>query len=173
MKLARQSWRNSLILVVFCVVCAIGTAAAQSSNVDESASTELTKYLHKHRLPMVGAQISNTRSGRQLMLYGYVATDFGKDDAVTKAKRYLGDSTIAVVNNIRVNPQLKHLKRRPSDENVADPMGESSAPPPRKADWENTFDSTLRSGNAMPSNDPALKMPPPGGPAPAPPGGSW
>lgn len=123
---------------------------------------------------MVGAQISNTRSGRQLMLYGYVATDFGKDDAVTKSKRYLGDSTIAVVNNIRVNPQLKHLKRRPSsDESAPDPMGDSNPTPGRKADWENTFDDTLRSGNAMPSNDPALKMPPPGGPAPVPPGGSW
>ena len=84
-----------------CIVCAIGTAAAQSGNVDKATSGKLTKYLHKHRLPMVGAQITDTRSGRQLMLYGYVATDFGKGDAVTKSKRYLHDPTIAVINNIR------------------------------------------------------------------------
>jgi hypothetical protein len=138
------------------MICAIGTAAAQSSNVDTDTSARLTKYLHKNRLPMVGAQVSNTSAGHQLMLYGFVATDFGKGDAVTKSKRYLHDPTIAVINNIRVNPEVRHLKRRPSDEGAVD----SGAAPPR-ADWENTFDNTLRSGGANPSNDPNLNMPPP------------
>ena len=141
------------------MMCAIGIAAAQSSNVDTAASDKLTKYLHKNRLPMVGAQISNTSAGRQLMLYGFVATDFGKSDAAAKSKRYLHDSTIAVINNIRVNPELRHLKRPPSDEGSMD----SGATPPR-ADWENTFDNTLRSGGATPSNDPNLNMPPSGPP---------
>jgi hypothetical protein len=154
------------------MACAVSTAAAQSGNVDTATSEKLTKYLHKNRLPMVGAQISNTSSGRQLMLYGYVATDFGKSDAVTKSKRYLHDSNIAVVNNIQVNPQLRHLKKRVPDEGAPDQMGDSNRMPPR-ADWENTFDETLRAGGATPSNDPALKMPAPGGPAPVPPGGSW
>ena len=119
---------------------------------------------------MVGAQVSVTSTGRHLMLYGFVATNFGKDDAVTKSKRYLHDSTITVVNNIRVNPQLKHLKRPPPSDD--EQMGAGATPPPR-ADWENTLDETLRSGGASPSNDPALKMPAPGGPAPVPPGGTW
>jgi hypothetical protein len=162
-----------ILIAVACIMwVAVGIAAAQSSNVDTTTSTKLTNYLHKNRLPMVGAQISNTSAGRRLMLYGYVATDFGKDDAVTKSKQYLHDSTIAVVNNIRVNPQLKHLKRPPPDETAPDQMGDSNRMPPR-ADWENTFDNTLRSGGATPSNDPALKMPPPGGPAPVPPGSTW
>ncbi len=151
---------------------AVGTATAQSAEVDQTASTKLTKYLHSHRLPMVGAQISNTPSGRQLMLYGYVATDFGKSDAVTKSKSYLHDSTIAVVNNIQVNPQVKHLKRPSPPDADSSAMGSGGRPPPR-ADWENTFDETLRSGGAVPSNDPALRMSAPGGPAPAPPGGTW
>lgn len=121
---------------------------------------------------MVGAQISNTGSVRQLMLYGYVATDFGKSDAVTKSKRYLGETAISVVNNIKVNPQLRHLKQGSPDQNAPTQMGDSNRMPPR-ADWENTFDNTLRSGGATPSNDPALNMPPPGGPAPVPPGSSW
>jgi hypothetical protein len=147
---------------------------AQSSGVDTTASAKLTKHLHKNRLPMVGAQISNSPSGRQLMLYGYVATDFGKADAVTKSKRFLHDSTIAVVNNIRVNPQLRHSQRPPtSRDNASEQMGAGGMTPPPRADWENTFDDTLRSGGATPSNDPALKMPAPGGPAPVPPGGSW
>ena len=82
---------------------------------------------------MVGAQISNTASGRQLMLYGYVATDFGKDDAATKSKKFLHDSTIAVVNNIRVNPQLKHLKRpSPPNDNSPDLMGSGRRPSSRR-----------------------------------------
>ena len=97
---------------------------------------------------MVGAQVSNTDSGRQLMLYGFVATDFGKDDAVTKSRAYLHDSTIAVVNNIRVNPQLKHMKRPPSDEDASGAMNSGMSPPPR-ADWENTFDNTLARGRRL------------------------
>jgi len=103
---------------------------------------------------MVGAQVSNTSSGRRLMLYGFVATDFGKDDAATKSKHYLQDSTIAVINNIKVDPEVRHLKRPPPDQGAMD----SGASPPR-ADWENTFDDTLHSGGATPSNDPALNMP--------------
>jgi hypothetical protein len=162
-----------MLVAVVCTLFIGGIAAAQSGQVDQTTSTKLTKYLHSHRLPMVGAQITNTESGRQLMLYGFVASDFGKDDAVTKSKKYLHDSTISVINNIRVNPQLKHLKGpRPSDDMSPDQMGSDPMPPPR-ADWENTLDNTLRSGGASPSNDPALKMPAPGGPAPVPPGGTW
>jgi hypothetical protein len=165
-----------ILIGVICTMFAAGMVAAQPSNVDTATSAKLTKYLHNHRLPMVGAQISNTEAGRQLMLYGFVASDFGKDDAVTKSKTYLHDSTIAVTNNIRVNPQLKHLKHSQSspasDESSSDPMDSGMSPPPR-ADWENTFDNTLRSGGVTPSNDPALNMPAPGGPAPVPPGGMW
>jgi hypothetical protein len=166
--------RSAQILIgVLCMMSVAILVIAQSSGVDTTASAKLTKHLHKNRLPMVGAQISNTPSGsRQLMLYGYVATDFGKADAVTKSKRFLHDSTITVVNNIRVNPQLKHSKRPATSGDASGQMGDSNPLPPR-ADWENTFDETLRSGGATPSNDPALKMPAPGGPAPVPPGGSW
>ena len=151
-----------VVTVVLAMLPAIGIAGAQSSNVDTDTSTRLTKYLHKNRLPMVGAQISNTSAGRRLMLYGFVATDFGKSDAVTKSKRYLHDSTIAVVNNIKVDPQVRHLKPQAADQGATD----SNAPPPR-ADWENTFDDTLHSGGVTPSNDPALNMPPaPSGPPP-------
>jgi hypothetical protein len=142
----------NILIAVLCLVCAVGTASAQSVDTDTSAL--LTKYLHKNRLPMVGAQMSNSASGRRLMLYGYVATDFGKSDAVTKSQRYLHDSTTAVINNIKVDPQVRRLKQPASNEGAID----SGVTPPR-ADWENTFDNTLHSGGVTPSNDPALNMP--------------
>ena len=133
--------------ILFALVCTAGIAAiaaAQSAGVDKTASSKLTKHLHSHRLPMVGAQISNTESGRQLLLYGFVATEFGKQDAVTKSKAYLHDPAIAVVNNIRVKPELRHLKSPPPSAE-----GVGAMPPPR-ADWENTLDDTLRSGARRP-----------------------
>ena len=147
-------------------------ALAQNASVDQAASDFVTRYLHKHRLPMVGAQITKGASGPQMMLYGFVATDFGKQDAETKARRSLHDTTMPIVNNIRVNPQLRHLKKHETfgdDDQAAAPP--NAAPP--AADWERTVDDTLRAGGATPSNDPALKMPPPGGPAPVPPGANW
>ncbi len=124
---------------------------------------------------MVGAQVSNTQSGRHLMLYGFVATDFGKHDAETKSKSYLRDSSITIVNNIRVNPQIRNSRKRPppGGGDAASTYDPNATPPPKEADWERTVDDTLRSGGAVPSNDPSLKMPPPGGIGPVPPGANW
>ena len=36
------------------------------------------------------------------MLYGFTATDFGKQDAVTKSRRFLNDNSIAISNGIKV-----------------------------------------------------------------------
>src|ERR1700683_3683204 len=105
-----------LLVVLLATLCAGGPVFAQSSGVDTDTSARLTKYLHKNRLPMVAAQISNSSVGRRLMLYGYVATDFGKTDAETKSRRYLHDSTIAVINNIKVDPEVRRLKQPASNE---------------------------------------------------------
>ena len=145
----------AIITLLLSTLCLSGIVTAQTARIDSAASERLTKYLHKNRLPMVGAQISSTSSGRTLMLYGFVATDFGKSDAVVKSKRYLHDEDIAVINNIRVDPQVRHLKHSAPDQGAED----TGATPPPRADWENTFDDTLRSGGATPSNDPALNMP--------------
>jgi hypothetical protein len=162
------------VLYIFVMTIAT-TASAQNANVDQNASDSVTKYLHKHRLPMVGAQITNGASGRQMMLYGFVATNFGKQDAETKARQSLHDPTIPIVNSIRVNPQLHHLKKHDaaSEDDQASGVPNSPNAMPPAADWEHTVDDTLRAGGATPSNDPTLNMPPPGGPAPVPPGATW
>ena len=74
---------------------------------DNAQSTALTSYLDKNRLPMVGARVFTDRGGnRRAILYGFVATDFGKQDAAAKARHYLGDPALPVINRIIVRPEL-------------------------------------------------------------------
>jgi len=83
-------------------------AWAGDSNYAAGQSAELTKYLHTHRLPLVTAQLlANPDGSRQVVLSGFTATDFGKQDAATKSRSFLNDSTIAISNRIKVRPELE------------------------------------------------------------------
>ena len=74
---------------------------------DTAQSGTLTSYLQSHRLPLVGAQVLTDSSGnQQIILYGFVATDFGKQDAADKARRYLHNPNAPVINRIAVRPEL-------------------------------------------------------------------
>jgi hypothetical protein len=74
---------------------------------DSSQSNALTSYLQAHRLPLVGAQVLANESGsREVILYGFVATDFGKQDAAGRARRFLNDPGATVLNRIVVRPEL-------------------------------------------------------------------
>jgi hypothetical protein len=81
---------------------------AQGYVADPGASTALTDYLKKHRLPLVGAQVLRNPSdgSRIVVLYGFVGSDFGKSDAQRKAEDYINDASVDVDNRIRVNPEL-------------------------------------------------------------------
>src|SRR5215472_10563030 len=81
------------ILIAMALSAGIATAQTQPTiRVDQYASQRVTKYLHKHRLPVVGAQVYDTADGnRELHLFGFTATPFGKQDAEAKALKYLGD----------------------------------------------------------------------------------
>jgi hypothetical protein len=84
---------------------------AQNYTVDRAASDDLTTYLRKNRLPLVGAQVLSSPDGqKRLVLYGFVASDFGKHDAETKALAHLGGSGFTVENRIAVRPEIEHLK---------------------------------------------------------------
>jgi hypothetical protein len=96
-----------------------GGAVPPGYSLDSSQSRTLSSYLQSHRLPLVGAQVlTNDRGNRQVVLYGFVATDFGKQDAGDKARRYLNDPSLAVINRIAVRPQL-----------LASGSGNGTAPP--------------------------------------------
>lgn len=90
------------------------SAAAPSSagtvaggTIDASQSQALSDYLKHHSLPLVGGQVVNSPSGgRQVILFGFVASEYGKTDAEQKARSYLKDSRLVVDNRIKVSPEL-------------------------------------------------------------------
>jgi hypothetical protein len=100
-------------LAVVVAIAAASSALAQGYAVDATASAALTSSLRNQHLPLVGAQVlTNTAGGKRLVLYGFVATDFGKSDAERKALQYLGSKTIPVENRIAVRPEIAKLKSR-------------------------------------------------------------
>lgn len=116
-----------LVLVIAVAVIAVtGAAYAQQYTVDRTASDNLTAYLRKHRLPLVGAQLLTAADGgKRLVLYGFVATDFGRKDAESKALKQLGASAIPVENRIVVRPELRQPASHPNASATAD--GSSAA----------------------------------------------
>ena len=75
--------------------------------IDAPQSQALSDYLKHHQLPLVGGQVVNSTSGgRQVILFGFVASDYGKTDAEQKARNYLKDPTVLVDNRIKVSPEL-------------------------------------------------------------------
>jgi len=78
-----------------------GEPAAQSS------ASALTDYLHQNRLPLVQAQMIPDKDGnRQIIIYGFVATEFGKSDAADKVRAFLNDPKIKIINRIRIRPEI-------------------------------------------------------------------
>jgi hypothetical protein len=89
-------------------------AFTQNYQVDASSSQALTAYLREHRLPLVGAQVLTDNTGeRRIVLYGFVATDFGKNDAARKALDYINkeaqSSAAQVENRIEVRPDIARM----------------------------------------------------------------
>jgi hypothetical protein len=106
---------------------ALATAAtAQRYTRDENSSQALTTFLHKHRLPMVGAQVLDGDDGsHRVILYGFVATDQGRYHAETRARNYLGSEEISFDNRIVVDPGVR--------KNASPPDNFSYNPPPPAA----------------------------------------
>jgi hypothetical protein len=96
---------------------AIPATFAQSYKVDSAQSQSLTTYLRQHRLPLVGAQVLGDVAGnRRIVLYGFVATEYGKSDAAQKALTYVQNGARAgarapqVENRIEVRPEIAQMK---------------------------------------------------------------
>jgi len=82
-----------------------GTVAGGS--VDRSRSQALSEYLKSHHLPLVSAQVVSSSSGTpQVILFGYVATQYGKSDAEQKTRTYLKNPSLLVDNRIQISPEL-------------------------------------------------------------------
>jgi hypothetical protein len=109
------------LVPAFCIAMLIPavTTFAQSYQVDASDSQSLTTYLRQHRLPLVGAQVLGDSAGnRRIVLYGFVATELGKDDAARQALAYLqngspaGSAAPQVENRIEIRPEIARMKPR-------------------------------------------------------------
>jgi hypothetical protein len=108
MNMMRRLW--GIIFVIF-VVAFASVPQVRAGDSDYATAggqgAKLTKYLHAHRLPLVTAQVlTDSEGSRQVVLSGFTATDFGKQDAATKARGFLKDDAIAITNRIKVRPEL-------------------------------------------------------------------
>ncbi len=75
--------------------------------VDQADSQNLTDYLKNHHLPLVNGQVVTSPAGkRQVILFGYVASQYGKSDAEQKARTFLNDPQVLVDNRITISPEL-------------------------------------------------------------------
>lgn len=113
---------------------------------------DLTKYLHAHRLPLVTGQlIADPNGGRQVVLSGFTATEFGRQDAATKTRHFLNDNTIAITNRIKVRPELQsqtRSSRRPPADTGTETSGDGSGP-------DVNPDASSQSANPDASSQPA------------------
>lgn len=112
----------------------------KNATVDQAQSQALTDYLKNHRLPLVGAQVLAAPDGeRQVILFGYVASGYGKQDAENKAHAYMKDTAVTVDNRITIQPELASANAPPG--NASMPSGNSNS------SSQNYYDPSL--GNAQ------------------------
>src|SRR5208282_5665843 len=108
-----------------------GTVAG--GTIDSPQSQGLSDYLKHHSLPLVGAQVVTSASGgQQVILFGFVASDFGKADAEQKARHYLKDPTLVVDNRIKISPEL--AGGAPNPDSTVNGVPSGNAMPPEGTD---------------------------------------
>ena len=135
------------------------TLWAQNYTVDRTASDDLTTYLRKNRLPLVGAQVLTSPDGqKRLVLYGFVASDFGKHDAETKALAHLGGSGFTVENRIAVRPEIEHLKSSHRNASSGSPAQAETANPGNLS-FDHVMDDIQRYGVKDPPGEADLSGP--------------
>ncbi|MGB0060927.1 MAG: hypothetical protein WBP68_12130 [Candidatus Binatus sp.] len=145
--------RMQVLVSVIVIVSACSIARAQNYVIDQGTSDALTRYLHLNELPMVTAQFSTSPGGsKQLILTGFVATQFGRNDAERIAIGYLNDPSVNMVDQILLDPHVEDM--RP-------PAGSAAAAPqsPNNPDqlWNKTMQGIYKNGGQTPaSNGPML-----------------
>lgn len=120
-------YRLCVILAAAAVSVAIGVGVAPAS--DSGSMDTLSAYLHARRLPLVEARmITNDRGERSVMLYGFVATEYGKHDAEDQARDFLDDPDISIDNHIKIRPELLTLGTPANNPADAQQAGNAEAP---------------------------------------------
>jgi hypothetical protein len=109
-----------MLSAVIVMLSAVDCILAQSYKVDGPDSQSLTNYLRQHRLPLVGAQVLEDSAGnRRIVLYGFVATQFGRNDAAREALSYQseyraqpGTPAPPLENHIEIRPEIARMRTR-------------------------------------------------------------
>jgi hypothetical protein len=69
-------------------------------------SQALTSYLQTHRLPLVGVNVVEQDGHPNAILYGFVATPLGKQNAADIVRRAFRGAPVTIQNRILVRPEL-------------------------------------------------------------------
>ncbi|MGH7918255.1 MAG: hypothetical protein ACREQE_12350 [Candidatus Binataceae bacterium] len=117
----------ALLCALMVLTAGASAANAQEYTVERKTSQALTAYLRAHRLPLVGGQVLTGAAGKRVMLYGFVATPFGKRDAQKKALKFLKQPHLTVENRIVIRPEIVQLKAPPAP--TREPPSDASTPP--------------------------------------------
>ena len=139
---------RALVAVIIVMLATSSVARAQNYVIDQRTSDALTKYLHMNELPMVTAQFSTSPGGgKQLILTGFVATQFGRNDAERIATAYLNDPSANMVDQILLDPHVEDM--RPQRGSSAASGSQSPNSPDQL--WNKTMQGIYKSGGQTPS----------------------
>ena len=131
------------------VLAICGMARAQNYVIDQRTSDAITKYLHMSELPMVTAQFSTSQGGsKQLILTGFVATQFGRDDAERIATGYLNDPSVKMIDQILLDPHVEDM--RGAQQGSTGAAGAQSANNPDQL-WNKTMQGIYKNGGQTPA----------------------
>jgi hypothetical protein len=138
-----------MIAAVIMMVATCRIARAQNYVIDQGTSDALTKYLHAGELPMVTAQFSTSPGGsKQLVLTGFVATQFGRNEAERIATGYLNDPSVKMVDQILLDPHVEDM-RAPQAGSAAAPGSQSQNSPDQL--WKKTMQGIYKNGGQTPA----------------------
>ncbi len=141
---------QALVAAIIVMLAASSFARAQNYVIDQGTSDALTRYLRMNELPMVTAEFSTSPGGsKQLILTGFVATQFGRTDAERIASGYLNDPSVNLVDQILLDPHVEDMRS-------AAPAGSSAAAgsqSPNSPDqlWNKTMQGIYRNGGQTPA----------------------
>ena len=140
MRLTARATAAVSAIIMMVATCAV--ARADNYVIDQGASDALTRYLHLNSLPMVTAQFSTSPGGiKQVILTGFVATQFGRRDAERIATAYLNDPSVNMVDQILVDPHVEDMRS-------ASPGSQSPNSPDQL--WNKTMQGIYRNGAQSP-----------------------
>src|SRR5258707_3338738 len=155
MTMTRRIQSSAAAIIMILSTCGMARAQnyliAQNYVIDQRTSDAITKYLHMSELPMVTAQFSTSPGGsKQLILTGFVATQFGRNDAERIATGYLNDPSVNMVDQILLDPHVEDMRPSPGSSAGAAAAAGSQSPNSPDQLWNKTMQGIYRNGGETP-----------------------